>query len=135
MYDRSKFIGQLGRLAKRPNDPCQNLLDLVIPGVNETVPHYWLRRFTSRLAASKAEIGRTVGWQQTLSTQTLNTTVRFKFTHRHGRIYKGKFLGSTSPNKCIPSMGSSPVGVQCTFNYYFPCLSVLCLPFPDITLF
>src|SRR6218665_3007281 len=27
------------------------------------------------------------------------------------------------------SMGSSPVGVQCTLDYYFPRVSVLCLPF------
>src|SRR6218665_1360579 len=29
-------------------------------------------------------------------------------------------------------MGSSPVGVQCTFNYHFPCVSVLCLPFQNV---
>src|SRR6218665_1039337 len=29
-------------------------------------------------------------------------------------------------------MGSSPVGVQCTFDYYFPCVSVLCLPFQNV---
>src|SRR6218665_453939 len=29
-------------------------------------------------------------------------------------------------------MGSSPVGVQCPFNYHFPCVSVLCLPFQNV---
>src|SRR6218665_259253 len=30
------------------------------------------------------------------------------------------------------SMGSSPVGVQCTLDYYFPHVSVLCLPFQNV---
>jgi len=34
---------------------------------------------------------------------------------------------TVTPIQC--SMGSSPVGVQCTFNYHFPCVSVSCLPF------
>src|SRR6218665_295287 len=29
-------------------------------------------------------------------------------------------------------MGSSPVGVQCTFKDHFPCVSVLCLPFQNV---
>src|SRR6218665_90325 len=29
-------------------------------------------------------------------------------------------------------MGSSPVGVKCTFNYHFPCVYVLCLPFQNV---
>src|SRR6218665_2108206 len=32
-------------------------------------------------------------------------------------------------------MGSSPVGVECTFNYIFPCVSVLCLPFQNVYFF
>src|SRR6218665_2808264 len=30
------------------------------------------------------------------------------------------------------SMSSSSVGVQCTFNYHFPCVSVLCMPFQNV---
>ena len=30
------------------------------------------------------------------------------------------------------SMGSSPAGVQCTINYHFPCVYVLCLPFQNV---
>ena len=29
-------------------------------------------------------------------------------------------------------MSSSPVIVQCTFNYHFPCVSVLCLPLQNV---
>src|SRR6218665_269472 len=30
------------------------------------------------------------------------------------------------------SMGLSPVGVQCILDYYFPRVSVLCLPFQNV---
>src|SRR6218665_149118 len=50
-------------------------------------------------------------------------------SHIHVHMYMHTYMYAYIHTSTQRSTGSTLVDVHCTFSYYFPCVSVLCLPF------